>query len=152
MTIIIIARSKGMAQRQQTSQKGKTETETYQGSGRQVARATHCADKTLLDASTIHTGPSTTSSRPKALANHAVRCSFRPKCKMHMIKRNLIVGLSVAALAVLNSSCTATSGAAGRPAAQRQALNLRPTALARLYREALAANGRKSQSRGVRVF
>jgi hypothetical protein len=55
-----------------------------------------------------------------------------------MNKRSLIVGgLSMAALAVLSSGCTTTSGASGDPAAQRQALNSQAdNALARLYRDA----------------
>jgi lipid-binding SYLF domain-containing protein len=71
-----------------------------------------------------------------------------------MNKRHLIVGsLSMAALAVLNSGCTTTSGAAGDPAAQRQALNAQAdNALARLYREARDSEALVNQSRGVLVF
>ena len=44
----------------------------------------------------------------------------------------------MAALAVLSTGCTTTSGASGDPTAQQQALNAQAdNALARLYREGL---------------
>jgi lipid-binding SYLF domain-containing protein len=71
-----------------------------------------------------------------------------------MNKRNfIIVGASTAALAVLGTGCTTTGGAAGDPAAQRQALNAQTdNALARLYREARDSEALVKQSRGVLVF
>jgi len=71
-----------------------------------------------------------------------------------MNKRHLIAGgLSMAALAVLGSGCTTTSGASGDPAAQRQALNAQAdNALARLYREARDSEALVKQARGVLVF
>jgi len=59
----------------------------------------------------------------------------------------------MAALAVLSSGCTTTSGASGDPAAQRQALNSQAdNALARLYREARDSEDLVKQARGVLVF
>jgi lipid-binding SYLF domain-containing protein len=71
-----------------------------------------------------------------------------------MNKRNfIIVGASTAALAVLGTGCTTTGGAAGDPAAQRQALNAQTdNALARLYREARDSEALVKQSRGALVF
>lgn len=71
-----------------------------------------------------------------------------------MNKRQLIAGgLSMAALAVLSSGCTTTSGASGDPAAQRQALNAQAdNALTRLYREARDSEALVKQARGVLVF
>jgi len=55
-----------------------------------------------------------------------------------MNKRNFVAGgATMAALALLNTGCTTTSGAAGDAEAQRQALNAQAdNALTRLYREA----------------
>ena len=71
-----------------------------------------------------------------------------------MNKRNFIAGgAAMAALALLNAGCTTTSGAAGDPEAQRQALNAQAdNALARLYREARDSEALVRQSRGVLVF
>jgi len=71
-----------------------------------------------------------------------------------MNKRHLIAGgLSMAALAVLSSGCTTTSGASGDPAAQRQALNSQTdNALARLFKEARDSEALVKEARGVLVF
>ena len=71
-----------------------------------------------------------------------------------MNKRNFIAGgATMAALALLNTGCTTTSGAAGDADAQRQALNAQAdNALARLYREARDSEALVRQSRGVLVF
>ena len=71
-----------------------------------------------------------------------------------MNKRDFIAGgTTMAALALLNTGCTTTSGAAGDPEAQRQALNAQAdNALARLYREARDSEALVKQSRGLLVF
>jgi lipid-binding SYLF domain-containing protein len=71
-----------------------------------------------------------------------------------MNKRELIAGgLSLAALSVLGSGCTTTSGAAGDPAAQRQAIDAgADSALSRLYREARGSQELVQSARGVLVF
>ena len=71
-----------------------------------------------------------------------------------MNKRDFIAGgTTMAALALLNTGCTTTSGAAGDPAAQRQAINAQAdNALARLYREARDSEALVKQARGVLIF
>jgi lipid-binding SYLF domain-containing protein len=71
-----------------------------------------------------------------------------------MNKRNFVAGgATMAALALLNTGCTTTSGAAGDAEAQRQALNAQAdNALTRLYREARDSEALVKQSRGVLVF
>ncbi|MBN8507748.1 MAG: hypothetical protein J0L57_03970 [Burkholderiales bacterium] len=71
-----------------------------------------------------------------------------------MNKRELIAGgLSLAALSVLGSGCTTTSGAAGDPAAQRKAIDAgADSALSRLYREARGSQELVQSARGVLVF
>jgi lipid-binding SYLF domain-containing protein len=71
-----------------------------------------------------------------------------------MNKRNfIVVGASLAALAVLTTGCSTTSGASGDPAAQRQAIDASAdSALARLYREAAGSQELLASARGVLVF
>lgn len=71
-----------------------------------------------------------------------------------MNKRNFIVtGASLAAVALLASGCTTTGGAAGDPAAQRQAIDAAAdSALTRLYREAGGSRELVSSARGVLTF
>ncbi len=71
-----------------------------------------------------------------------------------MNKRNFIVaGASLAALAVLTTGCSTTSGASGDPAAQRKAIDASAdSALARLYREAGGSQELIASARGVLVF
>ncbi len=69
-------------------------------------------------------------------------------------KRNFIAtGASLAALAVLGAGCTTTSGAAGDPAAQRQAIDTAAdSALSRLYREAPGSQQLVASAKGMLVF
>ena len=71
-----------------------------------------------------------------------------------MDKRNfLVAGASLAALALLTTGCTTTSGASGDPAARRQAIDSAVDgALSRLYREAAGSQELVSSARGVLVF
>jgi lipid-binding SYLF domain-containing protein len=71
-----------------------------------------------------------------------------------MNKRNFIVGgASLAALAVLTTGCSTTSGASGDPAARRQAIDsAADSALTRLYREAAGSQELIASARGVLVF
>jgi lipid-binding SYLF domain-containing protein len=71
-----------------------------------------------------------------------------------MNKRNFIAtGASLAALAVLATGCSTTSGSSGDPAAQRQAIDsAADSALARLYREAAGSKELVASARGVLVF
>jgi lipid-binding SYLF domain-containing protein len=71
-----------------------------------------------------------------------------------MNKRNfIVVGASLAALAVLTTGCSTTSGASGDPAAQRKAIDASAdSALARLYREAAGSQELIASARGVLVF
>ena len=69
-------------------------------------------------------------------------------------KRNFIAtGASLAAVAVLGAGCTTTGGAAGDPAAQRQAIDAgADSALSRLYREAAGSQQLVASAKGVLVF
>ena len=69
-------------------------------------------------------------------------------------KRNFIAtGASLAALAVPGAGCTTTSGAAGDPAAQRQAIDTAAdSALSRLYREAPGSQQLVASAKGMLVF
>ena len=69
-------------------------------------------------------------------------------------KRNFIAtGASLAALAVLGAGCTTTSGAAGDPAAPRQAIDTAAdSALSRLYREAPGSQQLVASAKGMLVF
>jgi lipid-binding SYLF domain-containing protein len=71
-----------------------------------------------------------------------------------MNKRNFIAaGASLAALAVLATGCSTTSGSSGDPAAQRQAIDAAAdSALARLYQEAAGSRELVASARGVLVF
>ena len=69
-------------------------------------------------------------------------------------KRNFIAtGASLAAVAVLGAGCTTTGGAAGDPAAQRQAIDAgADSVLSRLYREAAGSQQLVASAKGVLVF
>jgi lipid-binding SYLF domain-containing protein len=71
-----------------------------------------------------------------------------------MNKRDFIVtSASLAALAVLSSGCTTTSGASGDPAAQRSAIDSgADSALARLYQESAGSKQLVASAKGVLVF
>jgi lipid-binding SYLF domain-containing protein len=71
-----------------------------------------------------------------------------------MNKRHLIgAAVSAAALSLLATGCTSTGGAAGDPAAQRQAIDSGiDSALSRLYREARGSQELVASARGVLVF
>ena len=71
-----------------------------------------------------------------------------------MDKRNFIVaGASMAALAVLTTGCTTTSGASGDPAAQRQAIDsAADSALSRLFQESAGSKDLVASARGVLIF
>lgn len=71
-----------------------------------------------------------------------------------MNKRNFIAaGASLAAVSLLASGCTTTSGTAGDPAAQRQAIDAAAdSALSRLYRQAGGSQQLVDSARGVLIF
>ncbi len=71
-----------------------------------------------------------------------------------MNKRDFIaVGAALAAVSLLASGCTTTSGAAGDPAAQRAAIDsAADSALSRLYREAPGSQQLVASAKGTLVF
>ncbi len=71
-----------------------------------------------------------------------------------MNKRNFLVsGASLAAVALLNTACSTTGGAAGDPAAQRAAIDSAvESALARLFNETASARDLVASAKGVLVF
>jgi lipid-binding SYLF domain-containing protein len=71
-----------------------------------------------------------------------------------MNKRNFIAtGASLAAIALLSSGCTTTSGATGDPAARRQAIDAAAdSALSRLYQQAGGSQELVASARGVLIF
>jgi lipid-binding SYLF domain-containing protein len=71
-----------------------------------------------------------------------------------MNKRNFLVsGVSLAAVALLNTACSTTGGASGDPAAQRAAIDSAvESALARLFKENASAKELVASAKGVLVF
>lgn len=71
-----------------------------------------------------------------------------------MNKRNFLVsGASLAAVALMGAGCSSTGGAAGDPAAQRQAIDSAvDSSLARLYQENASAKQLVASAKGVLVF
>ena len=69
-------------------------------------------------------------------------------------KRTFIAaGASLAAISLLTTGCTTTSGASGDPAAQRQAIDTAAdSALSRLYREETGSQQLVASSKGMLVF
>ena len=71
-----------------------------------------------------------------------------------MNKRNfLVAGASMAAVAILSTGCSTTSGASGDPAAQRQSIDSGvDSALSRLFQESAGSKELVGRARGVLVF
>jgi len=71
-----------------------------------------------------------------------------------MNKRNfLVAGASMAAVAILATGCSTTSGASGDPAAQRAAIDSGvDSALSRLFKESAGSKELVGRARGVLVF
>ena len=71
-----------------------------------------------------------------------------------MNKRNfLVAGASMAAVAILATGCSTTSGASGDPAAQRAAIDSGvDSALSRLFQESAGSKELVGRARGVLVF
>ena len=71
-----------------------------------------------------------------------------------MNKRNfLVAGASMAAVAILATGCSTTSGASGDPAAQRQSIDSGvDSALSRLFQESAGSKELVGRARGVLVF